>query len=128
MPEKHQQYLSWTPERLINWAGEAGPNTKKLAEKIIDRQVIPQQGYNSIKGLISLGKRYGGTRLEQACFRALRIGSPSYRTVKNILNSGLEDKPLPSSEGDSSTDVSTHENIRGADFFIQPIEEKREND
>lgn len=125
MPEKHQQYLAWTPERLINWAGEAGPSTKKLAEKIIDRQVVAQQGYNSVKGLISLSKKYGQTKLEQACFRALRISSPSYKTVKNILSNGLEDKPLPLPEATILTNVTSHENIRGAEFFNQSTKEKK---
>ncbi len=123
MPEKHKQYLAWTPQRLINWASETGPNTKKVAPDIINGQIIPQQGFNSIKGLISLSKRYGVERMEKACFRALRIGSSTYKTVKNILVGGLEDKPIPAINATTDSVFNDHENIRGVGYFTKTIEE-----
>lgn len=37
------------------------------------------------QAVLGMGKRYGNTRLEAACERALAHGSPHYRTVKTIL-------------------------------------------
>ena len=59
----------------------------------------PEQGYRSCLGLLRLGKAYGPERLEAACVRAERLGSPRYKTVKNILASGA-DRRLFGSEPD----------------------------
>jgi hypothetical protein len=51
----------------------------------------------SIQGIIRLREKYGDTRLDTACARALTVGDPSYRTVKGILVAGTEhgDDPPP---------------------------------
>jgi hypothetical protein len=40
--------------------------------------------------LVRLKNRYGEQRLENACRRALTYGDPSHKTIKNILNKGLD--------------------------------------
>jgi hypothetical protein len=42
------------------------------------------------QGILRLAEKYGGLRLEAACQRALAFGDPAYRTVKTILERGLE--------------------------------------
>src|SRR6266436_3671123 len=37
MPPDHQNYLEWTPSRIIDWAKKTGPATAELVQKIIDR-------------------------------------------------------------------------------------------
>ena len=44
--------------------------------------------------VVSLGERYGSVRLESACGRALWYGD--YRTVKRILEHGLDETSIPS--------------------------------
>jgi len=34
-PKSHQQYLEWTPTRIIEWAGKVGPFTARLVESIL---------------------------------------------------------------------------------------------
>ena len=46
------------------------------------------------QGVIGLSKKYGPTRLEAACLRALAFDDPRYRTVKTILKKGLDQEPL----------------------------------
>jgi hypothetical protein len=46
------------------------------------------------QGVIGLGKKYGLSRLEDACKRALFFENPRYGTVKSILTQGLDQKPL----------------------------------
>jgi hypothetical protein len=48
--------------------------------------------------VIALGKRYGTTRLEAACARALAHDSAHYRTVKTILASGADQQPTGTPE------------------------------
>jgi hypothetical protein len=47
------------------------------------------------QGIIGLSKKYGSFRLESACRRALFFDNPRYRTVKSILEQGLDQNPLP---------------------------------
>jgi hypothetical protein len=42
------------------------------------------------QGILSLGKRFREKRLEAACKRALDYDNPRYRTVKIILQKGLD--------------------------------------
>jgi hypothetical protein len=59
----------------------------------------PEQGYRSCLGVMRLGKRYSPEKLEAACQRAIAIGAYSYRSVRSILEKGLEGQPLPQREG-----------------------------
>ena len=78
----------------------------------------PEQGYRSCLGVMRLGKKYGDKRLEAASQRALVIGSPSYKTIKSILEKGLDKQPLPPVQTELKTAaLPDHENIRGPDYY-----------
>jgi hypothetical protein len=64
---------------------------------------------------MQLGRRFSEGRLEAACLRAESLSSYSYRTVKNILSSGL-DRLKAEAEIDEAVSVE-HENIRGAAYY-----------
>ena len=67
MPKAHQQYLEWTPQRLIRWAAETGPVTSRLVETILGSRTHLQQGFLNCLGILRLGKAFGTDRLENAC-------------------------------------------------------------
>lgn len=115
MPLKHQKYVEWTPERLLNWAGKIGPHTAELIEKVMISRMHPQQGFRSCLGILNLGKSYGEDRLEAAAKRANEINGRSYKSVASILKNGLDRKPLPD-ENLSSAPID-HANIRGGDYY-----------
>jgi len=115
MPESHREHAKWTPERMLRWIGESGPAAEAVAKKIMDSKPHPQQGFKAVLGLIRLGDKYGTDRLDKACERVLFIHSPNYQSVKSILKSGLDKKPLPQPK--QQPDPIQHENIRGAEFF-----------
>jgi transposase len=115
MPRAHRDYAEWTPERLVSWAKETGPETARLLEEIMASRPHPQQGFRSCLGLLSLGKKYGSCRLEAACRRALLIRGLSYKSVKSILVAGLDQEPLPAPKPRQL--VLTHENIRGPEYY-----------
>lgn len=75
----------------------------------------PEMGFRSCLGLLRLGQKHGAERLEAACVRAERLAGFSYKTVKNILGSGLDRVPI--ADDGASTVLPDHENIRGADYF-----------
>ena len=75
----------------------------------------PEQGYRACLGLLRLGKSYTPERLEAACARAVALNACSYKSVKSILQTGLDTQPVPqTSEPRPSPD---HTNIRGARYF-----------
>jgi len=49
-PKSHQQYLEWTPTRIIEWAGKVGPFTARLVEGILTSKPHPEMGYRSALG------------------------------------------------------------------------------
>lgn len=113
MPKAHQAYLEWTPERIAQWTGAAGPATRQLVERIIASKPHPQQGFRAALGIMRLGKIYGAERLEAASERALRFGALSYRSLASILKCGLDRAEDPAAEVKSIA----HPNIRGAAYF-----------
>jgi transposase len=118
MPHAHRAHAEWTPSRLIAWAATTGPATTELVTAILTSKPHPEQGYRACLGLMRLGKRHGITRLEAAAARAMRLGAPRYRTVQNILASGVDRVPLVA-EPVASPLVPVHPNIRGSAYYTR---------
>ena len=115
MPKAHQKYLEWTPGRLVAWGRQTGPATGRVVEAILANRPHPEQGFRSCLGLLSLSKKYGKERLEAACRRSLTVGAPAYKSIASILKTGLDQHPeLFTSE----MPLPTHDNVRGADYYI----------
>lgn len=116
MPKAHRQMLEWTPSKLIHWAGDIGPDTRKMIQGIFERPQHPEQNYRSSLGFLQLEKRYSRLRLENACSRALYFGLTTYKQVRAILKSGQDLLPLPSTISEDNS-CPTHANIRGAQCY-----------
>lgn len=114
MPRSHREYLEWTPSRIINWASKVGKSCANIVEKIINTREHPEQGYRSSLGILRLGKRYSNERLEAACKRAAEIGGLSYKSIKSILEKGLDKETFKSSAIQLNI---THDNIRGGEYY-----------
>nr|VFJ66702.1 MAG: Transposase [Candidatus Kentron sp. FW] len=50
MPEAHRRYGNWSPQRIIRWAQNFGPDTAKLITHILTSRRYPQQGFRSCLG------------------------------------------------------------------------------
>jgi hypothetical protein len=50
-------------------------------------------GLRPTRALIRLATKFSAPRLSQACERALRFGTPSYSSVKDILTRNLDQLP-----------------------------------
>ena len=116
MPRPHREYAQWTPERLVRWAQKAGPSVAGLVEMVMAGRSHPQQGFRSCLGIMRLGERYGGERLEAACQRALQVGAASYRSVRSILLVGLDRQEASAAEPPSALPAA-HANLRGASYY-----------
>jgi hypothetical protein len=81
----------------VNWcrtqAEQIGPGTVAIVAEL--SQVNAIHRLRAIQGIIRLREKYGDTRLNAACARALTAGDPNYRTVKGILVAGTEHGDAP---------------------------------
>ena len=115
MPASHRAHAGWTPSRLIAWGQRTGSHTAAFVEQLLDSRPHPEQGYRSCLGLKALLRAYGAERLEAACRRALDIGTLSYKSVKSILSTGLDQ-----AGDDQQYTLSLpghHTNIRGPGYY-----------
>ena len=65
----------------------------------------PELGFRSCLGVLRLGERYGAERLEAAASRAHAMGADSYRSVRSILERGLD-------KSEAATDHPTGDHAR----------------
>jgi transposase len=114
MPAEHRQYLEWTPARIQKWGETIGPHTKALMEEIMEHRTHPEHGFRSCLGIIRLSKTYSPERVENACKRALEIGAYNYRSVKSLLQRGLENAIIA---GENKKIIPLHINIRGNEYY-----------
>ena len=69
-------------------AADIGIATRSVVDSLLSDPAVDR--LRTVGRLLSLRQPYGDTRLEAACARALRFDDPSYKTVKTILQNGLE--------------------------------------
>jgi transposase len=116
-PKSHQAHLEWTPSRMVQWAGTIGPNTARLFERIMNDKPHPEMGYRGCLGIIRLAEKYPTERMEAAAERALLTGACRYKSIESILKKSLDRQPLAPSSSTPAAAPSSHDNIRGAEYF-----------
>jgi transposase len=116
MPPAHQKQLEWTPTRIVEWAGKTGPGTSLVVEKIMSSRVHPEQGYRACLGILrNLVGHYGAARVEAAAGRALEFNTCNYRSMRSILERGL-DRQTKAGESEQ-TALPFHANVRGGQYY-----------
>lgn len=114
MPPSHREVAGWNARTLTARAEAVGPRCAILIERLLGQRRHPQQSFRSCLGVLSLEPRYGTTRLEAACARAVKHSAVSYRSVYSILKNGLDQQPAPAQR---SLDLPEHDNLRGAAYY-----------
>ncbi|MDQ2949856.1 MAG: hypothetical protein M3Y27_28630 [Acidobacteriota bacterium] len=117
-PKSHQQYLAWTPSKILDYGRKVGPFTSEMMETILATRRHPEMGYRSCLGILRLAKTYSEERLEAACQRAVRCRAFNYRSLRSILQNELDRVPVPAVGKEQP--AAQHENIRGAGYFDGP--------
>jgi transposase len=115
MSPAHKAHASWTPERVTRWSEKIGPATATVVRQILESCKYPQSGVSPARGILSLEKDFGSVRLENACKRALAIGTWSVTSIRSTLKYGL-DKTTVQLAIPSLLPIA-HENIRGPQYF-----------
>lgn len=96
MPPEAVAYRMQDPQWCLRQATEIGPHCLAVIESLFADRVLDH--LRAAQGIVRLAKSFGATRLEAACRRALSFDDPRYRTVKTILEGGLDqqiDEPAP---------------------------------
>ena len=114
VPSTHRFVADWNPEKFIAWAQGIGPQTKLLIEAVLESKTHPEQAYKSCTGILAFARHCGKSRLENASKRALHFHSPSYRTIKTILEKGLDKQQ---EQPDLFTPLPEHDNLRGKQYY-----------
>ena len=87
-PPEALAYKMQTPQWCLSQARDIGPGCHQLIQALFAHRVL--DNLRAAQGVLRLQKKYGRARLEAACLRALAYDSIRYRTVKTILDKGLD--------------------------------------
>ncbi|MBF0595849.1 MAG: IS21 family transposase, partial [Candidatus Omnitrophica bacterium] len=114
MPRNHQEFLEWTPAKMISCAQAIGPKTTEFIKAVLESRKYPELGYRTCLGVIRLAKAFGKDRMEAACQRAIVIGALSYKSINMILKNNMDRRPLTVAK---TLPAIQHDNIRGGEYF-----------
>jgi len=114
MPAAHRAHFAGA-DAVIEWGVTVGPMTGAMVRRILDASPIREQGWRSAKGLQRLARKYGDARLEAACGHAMHFGARSYKPVERLLKLGREQLEISGTA--PTTNVITHENVRGPNYY-----------
>jgi len=90
-PPAGQAYLTGQPATCVERATAIGPATGALATALLTPVTLT--GLRAAQALLRLTEGYAAERLERACARALAAGDGRLRTVRGILERGLDQEP-----------------------------------
>lgn len=93
LPPEAIAYKMQDPQWCLRQAESIGSDCHRLIRHLFADRVL--DNLRAVQGIIALAKKYGAARLESACRRALFFDNLRYRTVKSILEQGLDQNPLP---------------------------------
>ncbi len=91
MPPEALAYKLQDPQWCLKQAEAVGPHCLALIQNLFADRVL--ENLRAAQGVVRLKKKYGAPRLEAACQRAIHFDNPRYRTVKTILEKGLDQQP-----------------------------------
>jgi transposase len=100
-PSEKAAFFQRTPDWCRAQACTLGVAVSEVVTELLSHHALHY--LRQCQGIIRLADKYGPQRLDAACRVALAFGDPAYRTVRNLLEKGLEGQsPLPWTAGDTS--------------------------
>ena len=92
-PPEKIRFFQETPDWCHRQARALGPSVYQAVEAVLEGATLHY--LRQAQGIIRLAQKYGPERLDAACARAIAFGDPGYRTIKQILERGLDMQPQP---------------------------------
>ncbi|MEY2343157.1 IS21 family transposase [Acidithiobacillus sp. IBUN Pt1247-S3] len=92
LPPEGQAWQSHDLQWCLRMAQAIGPHCHGVVHQLfVDRVLV---NLRAAQNLLRLREKYTPERLEVACARALRYGTPRYGAIAQILKRGLDQEPL----------------------------------
>jgi hypothetical protein len=123
MPAHHQAYAQRSAESIMEWAKSlSSPEVLQVIHQILNNSKHPEMNLRNALGIQSLNRRHGLNRLTLACRKAMLMNCVEYRTIKNLLENGMEAIPLQSSEAQPPAETKfkssfARANVRGGQYY-----------
>lgn len=114
LSSSHQVYSQWNLSYFQRKAQPIGAQTVAYITKLILQYNYPEIGFKQAQGIVHLTRLYDKSRIETACQRMLSAQHCSYRSIENMLKSGMDKLDLFNEE---KNHIPPHQNIRGADQY-----------
>jgi transposase len=105
MPPEALAWKMQDPRWCLTQSEQIGVACQGLIQRLFSDRVL--ENLRAAQGIVRLKKKYGALRLEAACQRALAYDNPRYRTVKTILEKGLDQHPSAEQAFDTLADSYT---------------------
>ena len=96
LPPEAQAFFARDRAWCMQQASSIGTACAQFIDRLLSDRIVER--LRAAQSTLRLAERYGATRLEAACARALAHESVFYRTVKTILAGGFDQQPLQSLE------------------------------
>ncbi len=87
-PPDKVAFFRCTPDWCRHQAEAIGDEVKKTVPILLDDHALYH--LHQVHGIIRLKDKCGKERLNATCARANAFGDPAYRTIKNILEKGMD--------------------------------------
>ena len=114
LPPNALAYCMQDSQWCLEQSKKIGVYCEQIVQNLLNNSVMDY--LRAVQGIISLHKKYGQARLDAACRRALVFQSVRYKTIKCILQKGLEYAPLPEQDAfDALTETYTGNGRFGRD-------------
>lgn len=106
LPPNALAYAMRDPQWCLSCAKKIGHFCETVIHHLLSNSVVDY--LRSAQAIVGLREKYGDARLEAACRRAHAFQSMRYKTIKSILEKGLEYEPLPEQDAfDALTETYT---------------------
>lgn len=119
LPDNVRFVKDWSVEQFTDQGAEMGECVYGFFLKIFEHKAHPEQGYKACMGILNLRKGFSDQRINAACKRADYFENYSYKTIKNILEKGLDKVGYqPHAQTDNQPELeASHPNIRGGEYY-----------
>jgi hypothetical protein len=105
-PPDEFSYMKYDSHYCMDRALEIGENTLKVVDELLHGGVI--RNLRSAQNIIRMQKKYGKSRLESACKRAVYFKNYTYAGIKGILEKELDKQPLLFDEQYTDKPLNSH--------------------
>lgn len=115
---QHSAYQKQSIEHYLEWAAEFGEQTAAVVRAQYEGKRVDSMVANkACSQLQSLARLYDVVEFEAACARAVAIASPTVKSVRSILSTGLY--KLEQTVKPVQGLLPLHDNVRGAGYYAQ---------